>query len=64
MMIDADLVAVNPSSVYRVLKGAGVLGRWNRKPSKKGQGFTQPIGPHEHWHTCRPAAAGGSTWRI
>jgi len=50
MMIDADIVAVSPSSVYRVLKNADVLNRWNRKSSKKGDGFTQPIGPHEHWH--------------
>ena len=50
MMIDADIVAVSPSSVYRVLKTAGLLGRWNPKSSSKGTGFTQPIGPHEHWH--------------
>ena len=48
MMIDADIVAVSPSSVYRVLKRAGLLGGWNRKPSKKGQGFVQPLKPHEH----------------
>jgi putative transposase len=51
MLMDADIVAVSPSSVYRVLKGAGLLRRWNREPSKKGRGFTQPIGPHQHWHT-------------
>jgi putative transposase len=50
MMMDADVVAVSPSSVYRVLKTAGLLGRWNGKPSAKGTGFVQPIGPHEHWH--------------
>lgn len=50
MMLDQDVVAVSPSSVYRVLKAAGRLGRWNRKPSKKGTGFAQPLGPHEHWH--------------
>ena len=50
MMIDADVVAVSPSSVYRVLKNAGLLDRWNRKKSKKGTGFQQPLKPHEHWH--------------
>ena len=50
MMIDADIVAVSPSSVYRVLKDAGVLNRWSRTQSKKGEGFTQPLDPHEHWH--------------
>lgn len=50
MMLDRDVVAVSPSSVYRVLKEAGVIRRWNRKPSKKGTGFVQPLRPHEHWH--------------
>ena len=34
MMMDDDVVAVSPSSVYRVLRAAGVLDRWNPKPSK------------------------------
>jgi len=50
MMLDEDLVAVSPSSVYRVLQGAGRLDRWHAKASKKGTGFVQPIGPHVHWH--------------
>ena len=39
MMLDEDIVAVSPSSVYRVLKKAGLLRKWNGKDSKKGQGF-------------------------
>jgi len=50
MMIDADIAAVSPSSVYRVLTNAGLLNRWNRKKSKKGTGFKQPLKAHEHWH--------------
>jgi putative transposase len=50
MMIDRDVAAVSPSSVYRVLSGAGLLDRWNGKPSRKGTGFAQPSEPHEHWH--------------
>ena len=50
MMIDADIVAVSPSSVYRVLKDAGYMDRWNRKTSKKGTGFVQPLQAHDHWH--------------
>jgi len=50
MMLDRDIVAVSPSSVYRVLKEAGAIRRWNRKASKKGTGFVQPLRPHEHWH--------------
>jgi putative transposase len=50
MMMDDDIVAVSPSSVYRVLTTAGLLRRWNRTPSKKGDGFQQPLAAHEHWH--------------
>jgi len=50
MMMDADIVAVSPSSVYRVLTNAGLLNKWNRKKSKKGTGFVQPLKAHEHWH--------------
>ncbi len=50
MMIDADLVAASPSTVHRVLRAAGRLDRWNRRPSKKGTGFIQPLEPHQHWH--------------
>ena len=50
MMLDSDIVAVSPSSVYRVLLNAGLLSKFNGKPSKKGDGFTQPLKPHEHWH--------------
>ncbi len=51
MMLDEDLVAVSPSTTYRVLSKAGRLDRWNPKASKKGTGFVQPLRPHQHWHT-------------
>jgi putative transposase len=51
MMLDADVVAASPASVWRVLSQAGLLKRWNGKPSRKGTGFEQPLGPHQHWHT-------------
>ncbi len=50
MMLDGDVVAVSPSSVWRVLSQADLLGKWNGKPSKKGTGFEQPPEPHQHWH--------------
>ena len=50
MMLDDDVVAVSPSTTYRVLRKAGLLDRWNPKPSKKGTGFVQPLRPHQHWH--------------
>ena len=50
MMLDRDVVAVSPSSVWRVLGQEGLLSKWNGKPSKKGNGFAQPPAAHEHWH--------------
>jgi len=50
MMLDADTVAVSPSTVYRILKEAGLISAWPHKPSGKGKGFFQPLKPHEHWH--------------
>ena len=50
MLLDADVVAVSSSSVYRVLKGAGVLRKWGKTATQKGQGFNQPQAAHQHWH--------------
>ena len=50
MMIDADVVAVSPSSVYRVLRQENLLQKWPKSTSSKGQGFQQPEYPHQHWH--------------
>jgi len=50
MMLDADVVAVSPASAWRVLSQAGLLQRWKGKSSRKGTGFEQPPGPHQHWH--------------
>jgi putative transposase len=50
MMMDADIVAVSPASVWRVLGQAGRLRRTASATSKKGTGFVQPMAVHEHWH--------------
>jgi len=51
MMMDQDIVAVSPSTTYRVLKNTGLTSRWLVKSSsKKKTGFIQPLAPHEHWH--------------
>jgi putative transposase len=50
MMLDRDVVACSPASVYRVLKAAGLLQRYQAKPTKKGTGFEQPLKAHDHWH--------------
>jgi len=70
-MLDAEVVAVSPSSVYRVLKKAGKLQKWVRKASKKGQVsssfFQQPVGEGfnigfhvQFGHTHHAAVKGGS----
>jgi transposase InsO family protein len=50
MMLDDDVVAVSPSTVYRTLKKAGRLDHRQFSPSKKGTGFVQPLTAHQHWH--------------
>jgi hypothetical protein len=48
MMLDADVVAVSPSSVYRVLHNAGLIRPHNSKPSlkrSKGRAFSSPCDP-------------------
>jgi putative transposase len=49
MMLDEDVVAASPTTVWRVLHQAGLLRRWKEK-TPKGNGFQQPLQPHEHWH--------------
>ena len=48
--MDNNIVAVSPSTVYRVLACSGFLKRWSKKQSLKGTGFKGPKAPHKHWH--------------
>lgn len=50
MMLDHDIVAVSPATVYRVLSKEGLLNRHTPRTRAKGSGFDQPAGPHRHWH--------------
>mgnify|MGYP001187273566 FL=1 len=50
MMMDADVVACAPSTVYRALSEKGFLLKSTAKPSKKGTGFVQPTRAHQEWH--------------
>jgi putative transposase len=50
MMIDKDVAYASPSTVYRVLREAGMLQK-KVDDTSKGKGFKQPLEPHEHWHT-------------
>ncbi|MFC1601598.1 hypothetical protein ACFL34_04540, partial [Candidatus Sumerlaeota bacterium] len=52
-----NVVAVSPATTWRVLSRAGLLKRWNSKPSKKGKGFVQPLRPHQHWHIVQSLIA-------
>ena len=49
MMLDEDVVAVSPTTVWLVLHHAGRVRRLGTMTSK-GLGFQQPLTPHEHWH--------------
>ena len=49
-MMDDDVVAASPATVYRVLSKAGLLNNRTVRPSKKGTGFVQPLSAHDHWH--------------
>ena len=51
MMIDEDVAYMSSSSVYRILLDAGLMRTKATKKSSKGNGFDQPLQPHEHWHT-------------
>ena len=50
-MLDENIVAVTPSSVYRVLKEAGLSNKWTPPGGASKKGFDQPGRPHEQWHT-------------
>jgi putative transposase len=50
MMLDDDIVAVSPTSVYRVLKTVDRLAHPSPINERKGKGFHQPSGAHRHWH--------------
>ncbi len=50
MMLDDDIAAAAPATVYRVLKKARRLGPASPPNERKGKGFHQPSRPHRHWH--------------
>lgn len=50
MMLDRDVVAVSPATVYRILSKANLLSRKTSRTKTKGTGFVQPLVAHEHWH--------------
>ena len=53
MMPDRNVAAVSPSSVFRVLKEAGLSSQWTVPEGQKAHrsGFHQPVRAHEEGHT-------------
>lgn len=49
MRLDNNVVAVSPSSIYKILSSAGLLKKWNRSKTKKRNGLVQPVHVHDHW---------------
>lgn len=51
-MADAGVAAVRPTTVYAILKEAGLIGRWKQPEiTAHKTGFEQPSAAHEQWHT-------------
>ena len=49
-MIDKDVAYASPSTVYHVMKEAGILQK-KADDTLGGKGFKQPLMPHVHLHT-------------
>ena len=52
MIADAGIAAIRPSTLYLILKDAGLIGRWKQPTTgAHKKGFDQPDAAHEQWHT-------------
>ena len=51
MMIDEDIAALSESSVYRILRAAGLNGRWARSIADGGARPMPPSKPDQQWHS-------------
>ena len=51
MMVDARVVCVGESTVYRVLSEADLLSRWKRSERSSGEYHFRPTAPNQQWHT-------------
>jgi transposase InsO family protein len=50
-MVDADIAAVSPATVYNVLKRGGLTKKWAEMREEAKKGFQQPDAIHQQWHT-------------
>jgi transposase InsO family protein len=48
-MVDANIAAASPATVYNVLKKSGLTKKWAEIAEEKKKGFEQPKAPHEQW---------------
>jgi hypothetical protein len=53
-MVDLDIAAVSPGTVYNVLKGGGLTKKWTEMREEAKEGFQQPVAIHEQRHTDFP----------
>jgi len=51
MMVDANVVCVGESTVYRTLSEADLLSRWKRSERSSGEYHFRPNAPNQQWHT-------------
>jgi len=51
LMVDANIAAVSPATVYNVLKRNELTKKWAELQEEKKKGFEQPKAVHEQWHT-------------
>jgi transposase InsO family protein len=49
-MVDANIAAVSPATVYNVLKRGGLNKKWAELDEEVKKGFDQPKAIHEQWH--------------
>ena len=49
-MVDANVAAVSPATVYNVLKRGGLTKKWAELGEDTKKGFDQPTTVHEQWH--------------
>ena len=50
MMVDANIAALSPATVYNVLKRSGLTKKWAETAEESKKGFDQPKAVHEQWH--------------
>jgi putative transposase len=50
-MVDEDVAYLSPSTVYRILKEAGLVSAWELKERGKGKVPTRPMQPNRLWQT-------------